>query len=106
MEELKTETVSESSQETMDNSQEPVDLIEMVRAKHSEEAAVRTSEHMSDVLFMQLILCVLLVLVFAVIKMIEADTTAWFVSELKSMSNGAAEEFIKQAVSKAVQYIR
>ncbi len=105
MEELKTETAAENSQDTADSSQEPVDLIEMVRAKHS-EGAVHTSERMSDVLFMQLILCVLLVLVFAVIKMIEADTTEWFVSEFKSMTNGAAEEFIKQAVSKAVQYIK
>ena len=39
-------------------------------------------------------------------KMIEGDTTAWFVSEFKSMTNGAAEEFIKQAVSKAIQYVK
>lgn len=105
MEEIKIETSSESSAEPTEDSQKPVDLIEMVRANHREDA-VHTSERMSDVLFMQLILCVLVVLVFAVLKMIEADTTAWFVTEFKSKGNGAAEEFIKQAVSKAIQYVR
>ena len=105
MNEIKTETAPENTETTSENTQEPVELIEMVRAKHSEET-VYNSERMSDVLFMQLILCVLLVLVFAVIKMIEGDTTAWFVSEFKSMTNGAAEEFIKQAVSKAIQSVK
>lgn len=103
MNEIKAET--ENIEATKEDTQEPVDLIEMVRAKHSEETAYN-AERISDVLFMQLILCVLMVLIFAVIKMIEADTTAWFVSEFKNMSCGAAEEFIKQAVSKAVQYVK
>lgn len=100
------EQVQENIQEN-DNEvgvQEPVDLIEMVRAKH--EGSDRASESLSDIFTMQLILCVLLILIFAVLKIIEAQTARWFILEFKSASNGNPEEFLRQAVKYAVQYIK
>lgn len=97
MEELK-----EEEKETVS---EPVDLIEMVREKHS-EGTVRSHEGMGDVFFMQLILCVLLVLIFAVIKLIESGITEWAVAEFKNLSTGETEEIFKQAVSRAVEFLR
>jgi hypothetical protein len=100
MEELKNETEITKEEKT----DEPVDLIEMVRAKHSDE--INTRERLGDVLLTQLILCVLLILIFAAIKLAEAQTAQWFIDELKKMSVGKPEEFISQAVSKAIEYIK
>ncbi|MGN1480469.1 hypothetical protein [Porcipelethomonas sp.] len=96
------ENIKENDSEN--SSQEPVDLIEMVRAKHSDEDM--NKESIIDIFTMQLIMCVLLILIFAVLNLIEAETAGWFISEFKSVTSGNPEKFLKQAVKYAVQYIK
>lgn len=62
-------------------------------------------ERFSDVIVVQIILCILIVLIFAVINIIEPEITKAFIGIFKKMSNCETEEFFKKAVVKAMNFI-
>lgn len=87
-----------------ENNREEVDLIEIAKANAGEED-VKT-EAMSDIFVMQLILCVMLILIFAVIKIIESQITNYFIDEFKSYSMSEPEEILRKAVRYAAGFIK
>ncbi len=76
---------------------EPLDLIEAAREKHREDYAQK-SERISDIFTIQLILCLLIVLIFAVINFFNSSITEQYIKEFKRMSAGEPEQIIKDAV--------
>lgn len=98
MEELKykQDEPKEITEESSKTADEPTDLIEMVREKHQDD---QKRERISDIFTAQLILCVLIVLVFAMINILDKSLTQWFIDEFKRMSTGEPEQIIKDAVS-------
>lgn len=81
---------------------EPVDLIELVRSKH-DNVSIKT-ERIGDVLVMQLTLCVILLLVFAVINILESDITRWYAEKFREMSGGETEKIFERAVFTVLKY--
>ena len=55
---------------------------------------------------MQLILCVMLILIFAVIKIIESQITDYFIDEFRSYSMSEPEEILRKAVRYAAGFIK
>lgn len=76
---------------------EPLDLIEAAREKHWENNTQK-SERISDIFVIQLILCILIVLIFAVINFFNSSVTEQYINEFKRMSAGEPEQIIKDAV--------
>ncbi|MGN0613318.1 MAG: hypothetical protein ACI4JB_05395 [Porcipelethomonas sp.] len=103
LQEKKTETPEVTGETEQLSGDPPEDMIEMVRAKHSEEPK---RERIADILTMQLILCILLVLVFAVINIIDKDIAQQFIGEFKKQTAGETEQIIKDAVSYAAGLLR
>ncbi len=102
MEEIMSSNTEEKQDEQCtDNS--PVDLIEMVRAKH-EDSRVKT-ENISDVLVMQIILCVLLLIIITISNILFPEFTDDFAARFRRMTSGDTEEFFKDAVSKVINII-
>lgn len=99
MEELETE----EKLQTEDSDNQPVDLIELVRSKH-ENVSIKT-EHIGDVLVMQLTLCVIMLLIFAVINILESDITNWFTQKFREMSGGETEKIFEKAVFTVLKYL-
>ena len=98
------QTENEVLQNSENNREEPVDLIEIAKANTGEED-VKT-EAMSDIFVMQLILCVMLILIFAMIKIIESQITDYFIDEFKSYSMNEPEEILRKAVRYAAGFIK
>ncbi len=73
------------------------ELIETVRERHWEEH-MQGNERVGDIFTAQLILCVIMVLIFAVIRFFNESLTEWYIDEFKRMSAGAPEQIIKDAV--------
>lgn len=98
------QTENEVLQNSENNREEPVDLIEIAKANAGEEY-VKT-EAMSNIFVMQLILCVMLILIFAVIKIIESQITDYFIDEFKLYSMSEPEEILRKAVRYAAGFIK
>ena len=100
MEEIKDkqEEAKDTTEESYKNTDEPVDLIEMVRAKHKNESDQK-AERISDIFTAQLILCILIVLGFVILNIIDKSSTEWFIDEFKKMTMNEPEQIIKDAVN-------
>ena len=98
MEELEAEEKTQAES----GGDEPVDLIELVRSKH-DNVSIKT-ERLGDVLVMQLTLCVILLLVFAVINILESDITRWYAEKFREMSGGETEKIFERAVFTVLKY--
>ena len=53
---------------------------------------------------MQLTLCVILLLVFAVINILESDITRWYAEKFRDMSGGETEKIFERAVFTVLKY--
>ena len=96
MEELEAEEKTQAES----GGDEPVDLIELVRSKH-DNVSIKT-ERIGEV--MQLTLCVILLLVFAVINILESDITRWYAEKFREMSGGETEKIFERAVFTVLKY--
>lgn len=100
MEEIKEkqDETKDSIEESVRNPDDPVDLVEMVREKHQVEPN-KGAERISDIFTAQLILCVLIVLGFVILNIVDQSSTKWFIDEFKRMTMNEPEQIIKDAVN-------
>ncbi|MGN0621149.1 MAG: hypothetical protein ACI4I9_04705 [Porcipelethomonas sp.] len=102
-----TDSMAERNDETKDEAERAEDLIELVRTKHSENCErTEKSERLSDVLVMQIIVCMLILLCIAVINFFNSDLISSAMSEFRRMTNGETEEIYRRAAEMVMKYIR
>jgi hypothetical protein len=98
----------EETPQTEDKSEEPVDLIELVRARHSENPgpAVREHENLSDVFVMQLGLCLFILLIMAAVNFLDSEITNYILTMFRKMTNSQTEEIYHKAAELVMRYIK
>lgn len=95
---FKQDETAETAAANENKSDEPVDLIEMVREKHQDNYA-QNEERIRDIFTMQLILSVLIVSAFVILNIFNKNMTQWYINEFKRMTIGETEQIIKDAVN-------
>lgn len=100
------ENLTPVSEEENNPEEKKDDLVEMVRQKHSESAANVKSERLSDVLVMQIGVCIMLLILLAVISLVDSSAVRSAVSEFRRMTNLETEEIYRRAAEVISSYIK
>lgn len=108
MTEYDIENKSEKTVTNEDKNEEPVDLIELVRSRHSENPgpAVREHENLSDVFVMQLGLCIFILLIMAAVNFWDSEITHSILTMFRKMTNSRTEEIYHKAAELVMRYIK
>lgn len=78
-------------------------LFEAVIEKHETKPE---KEKITDIFTAQLIICVVLILIFTVINILDNTITEWFIEKFKTLSSGETEEIFKEAVNYAENILK
>lgn len=89
--------------ESEPNEEKPTDIAEEISLRYS--GRNRGGEHFGDVLVMQIAVCIILALAFAVANIIVPETVESLVKLFCEMTGGEPEDLVKKAVSKALSVI-
>ncbi len=87
MEEIK-ENMNESEDDVSENKQEHTGNTD----------TFKTSEKFSDVLIMQISLCIILLIIIVILNTLKPDISYYLIQKFKELSNGETEQVFKDAV--------